>query len=120
MNESFRWIQKETAPSDFLMANLYALYYLHTGRKTAPLLFDPARELTEPKFDSMPIWKHGIQYLVVSDLDFGVYVPDIVKAMRQELRRAIEASPGLRFERKFTSQFGKYEVYRIESTNRSH
>ena len=87
MNESFRWLQRETVPSDLLMANLYPLYYLHTGRKTAPLLFDPSRKLTEPRFDESPIWKHGIQYLIVGNLDFGVYVPEIMKAMQQELRR---------------------------------
>jgi 4-amino-4-deoxy-L-arabinose transferase-like glycosyltransferase len=118
MNESFRWLQRETATSDLLMANLYPLYYLHTGRKAAPFLFDPARKLTEPKFDDRPIRKHGIQYLIVSNLDFGVYVPDIVKAMRQELRRVIEANQGLLFERKFTSQFGNCEVYRIERTSK--
>jgi 4-amino-4-deoxy-L-arabinose transferase-like glycosyltransferase len=116
MNESFRWLQKETRPSDSLTANLYPLYYLHTGRKTAPLLFDSARKLTEPRFDERPIWKHGIQYLIVGNLDFGVYVPAIMNAMRQELRRVIEADEGLRFERKFVSQFGNYEVYEIERT----
>jgi hypothetical protein len=114
MNESFRWVQRETSPSDCLMANLYSLYYLHTNRKTAPLLFDSTRELTAPKLDEMPIWKHRIRYLIVGDLDFGVYVPTIVSAMRQELRRVISANRGLVFEKKFMSQLGKYEIYRIE------
>jgi len=118
MNESFRWLQRETAPSDLLMANLYPLYYLHTGRKTAPVLFDPSRKLTEPRFDDAPIWKHGIKYLIVSDLDFAVYVPEIVKALQRELKRAMEANEGLMFEKKFTSQLGNYEVYKIQRTNR--
>ena len=120
MNESFAWIRKETSPSDVLMANLYSLYYLHTGRKTTPLFFDSSRRLTEPKFDEAPIRKYAIRYLIVSDLDFGVYVPTVVKAMRQELRRVIGANQGLHFDKKFTSQLGKYEIYRIDGTNRNH
>jgi hypothetical protein len=114
MNESFRWVQRETSPSDCLMANLYSLYYLHTNRKTAPFSFDSTRELTDPKLDEMPIWKHRIRYLIIGDLDFGVYVPTIVSAMRQELRRVISANQGLVFEKEFMSKLGKYEIYRIE------
>jgi len=53
--------------------------------------------------------------LVVGDSDFGVYTPDVVRAMRQELRRVITSPKGLVFERVFKGEQGKYEIYRIRN-----
>jgi 4-amino-4-deoxy-L-arabinose transferase-like glycosyltransferase len=117
--ESFCWLEKETRPSDFLMAYLYPLYYLYTGRKTAPMSFNPKRKLTEPQFISTPVRKHRIKYLVVGELDFAVYTSDVVQAMRQELWHVITASGGLLFKKVFRSVHGKYEIYEINDESQS-
>ncbi len=113
LQETFQWIKQETLPSDFLMANLNAVYYLHTGRKTAPMSFEANRELDDPSFDPAIIRKHGIKYLVISELDFSVFTPDIVQKMSKELRRVISCSEEFQFERAFKSKHGKYEIYLI-------
>jgi hypothetical protein len=117
MAESMQWLQEQTQPSDPVMAYFYPIYYLHTGRKTAPMSFDPKRRLIEPQFIEWPIRKHHIKYLVFGDSDFGVYTSDVVRAMRQELRREIASPNGLMFERTFKSEQGKYEIYRIRDEN---
>jgi hypothetical protein len=119
MMESFYWLEKETRPSDFIMAYLYPIYYLYTGRKTAPMSFNPKRELTMPQFVITPVRKHRIKYLVVGELDFAVYTSDVVQAMRQELRHVITASGGLLFEKVFRSAHGKYEIYKISDGSQS-
>jgi len=112
---SIQWLKEQTQPSDSVMAYFYPIYFLQTGRKTAPISFDPKRKLLEPLFLDAPIQKHHIKYLVVGDSDFGVYTPDVVRAMRQELRRVITSPKGLVFERVFKGEQGKYEIYRIRN-----
>jgi 4-amino-4-deoxy-L-arabinose transferase-like glycosyltransferase len=112
---SIQWLKEQTQPSDSVMAYFYPTYFLQTGRKTAPISFDPKRKLLEPLFLDTPIQKHHIKYLVVGDSDFGVYTPDVVRAMRQELRRVITSPKGLVFERVFKGEQGKYEIYRIRN-----
>jgi len=113
MLESFDWLEKETRPSDHLMAYLDPVYYLHTQRKVAPMSFDPRGRLSHPKFLDTPIQKHEIKYLVTGELDFGVFTPDVVQAMGRELRRVIEGREGLTFEQVFRSTDNKYQIYRI-------
>ena len=113
MLESFDWLEKETRPSDHLMAYLDPVYYHHTQRKVAPMSFDPRGRLSHPKFLDTPIQKHEIKYLVTGELDFGVFTPDVVQAMGRELRRVIEGREGLTFEQVFRSTDNKYQIYRI-------
>jgi 4-amino-4-deoxy-L-arabinose transferase-like glycosyltransferase len=110
---SVQWLREQTQPSDSVMAYFYPIYFLQTGRKTAPMSFDPKRKLLEPHFVDTSIRRHHIKYLVAGDSDFGVYTPDVVQAMRQELRRAI-TTKGLVFEKVFKGDQGKYEIYRIK------
>jgi 4-amino-4-deoxy-L-arabinose transferase-like glycosyltransferase len=117
MTESIQWLKKQTHPSDSMMAYFYPTYYLHTGRKTAPVSFDPKRKLLEPHFIDTSIRRHRIKYLVNGDSDFGVYTPDVVQAMRRELRRLITSPEGLVFESVFKSEQGKYEIYSIRNKN---
>lgn len=115
MIESFKWLERETAPSDYAMAYLDPVCYLYSGRKTAPMSFDVTRKLTDPKFVDLSIRKHGIKFLVSGDLDFGVFTPDVVQLMGQELRRVLEHDDGdLQFERVFRSSQGKYEIFGIK------
>jgi hypothetical protein len=113
MRESFAWIIAETLPSDFLMANFDPLYYLHTGRKTAPMSFEYARKIDEPKFDVSPIRKHRIRYLIVGEHDFEVFTPDIVELMQKELQAVLRGRNGMCFLRVFESSHRKYVIYRI-------
>ncbi len=112
---SVQWLREHTQSSDSVMAYFYPIYFLQTGRKTAPISFDPKRKLLEPRFLDAPIQKHQIKYLVVGDSDFGVYTPDVVRAMRQELRRVITSPKGPVFQRVFKSEQGKYEIYAIRN-----
>jgi len=114
MTESIKWLREQTDPSDYVMAYFYPIYFLRTGRKTAPMSFDPKRKLVEPHFVDTSIRRHHIKYLVAGESDFGVYTPDVVQAMRQELHRAIASTTGLVFEKVFRGEQGKYEIYRIK------
>jgi 4-amino-4-deoxy-L-arabinose transferase-like glycosyltransferase len=117
MIESIQWLREQTQPAESVMAYFYPIYYLHTGRKTAPMSFDPKRMLLEPHFMDTSIRRHGIKYLVNGDSDFGVYTSDVVRAMRRELRLVITSHEGLVFESVFKSEHGKYEIYRIRNEN---
>ena len=117
MRESFEWIKTQTLPSDVLMANFDPLYYLHTGRKTAPMSFEYARRIDEPRFDISPIRKHRIRYLIVGEHDFEVFTPDVVDLMRRELQNTLDGSSGIHFLKVFESSHRKYVIYQIGVEN---
>jgi hypothetical protein len=114
MGESFQWIRQYSTPTDCLMAYPNPLYFLHTGRQTAPMTFDPTKLRTRPRFLVEPIRKYHLRYLVTGELDFTVYTTEIAEAMRKELQHILQGKDGLNFRMVFSSSKGKYEIYRID------
>jgi hypothetical protein len=111
MEESFQWIRDRSAPTDSLMASMNPLYYLHTDRHTAPMNFDLNQGKTKPTFLAYTIRRHHIRYLVTGELDFSVFTPEVVQAMRHELQQVLEGRDGLHFRKVFSSSKGNYAIY---------
>jgi hypothetical protein len=113
LTQTFDWIRTKTLPTERLMANFDPLFYLHTGRETAPMSFEQGRRIDEPRFSVTPIRKHGIRYLIVGEHDFEVFTKDVIELMREELQKALRGRDGISFQKVFESGRGEYSIYHV-------
>jgi len=106
----FAWIRKKTAAGDTLMADLDALFYLHTDRKVLPLALVLERQQGAWTVSDTATRQAGASYLVSGKDDFLVLGPSLRSELRKTIASHLEGNPS-QFQRVFTSPHGRYQIY---------
>jgi hypothetical protein len=108
----FAWIRQKTAASDTLMADLDALFYLHTDRKALPLGLAVSRKQGGWTVSDKDVRQAGASYLVSGKDDFLVLGSSLRSDLRKTIDSHLEGNPS-QFRRVFTSPHGKYQIYAL-------
>ena len=108
----FDWIKQRTAPDDRLMADLDALFYLHTGRKVLPLALALERKQGNWTVSDQTIRQAGVKYLVSGNDDFFVLGSSLRSDLRKTVASHTESNPEM-FRRVFASPNGRYQIYSL-------
>jgi hypothetical protein len=106
----FVWIKDRTAPDDHLMADLDALFYLHTGRKVLPLALALEKIQGNWTVSDSAIRQTGAHYLVSGLDDFFVLGSSLRTDLRKTVASHLESNPAM-FRRVFASPNGRYQIY---------
>jgi hypothetical protein len=97
-------------PDDRLMADLDALFYLHTGRKVLPLALALERKEGDWTVSDQTIRQAGVSYLVSGNDDFFVLGSSLRSDLRKTVASHLESNPEM-FRRVFASPNGRYQIY---------
>ena len=111
-NACFAWIKQRTEPDDLLMADLDALFYLHTGRKVLPLALALERRQGDWTVSDQAIRQAGANYLVSGNDDFFVLGSSLRSDLRRIIASHLESNPAM-FRRVFAASNGKYQIYSL-------
>ena len=108
----FAWLRQKTGSGDTLLADLDALFYLHTDRKVLPLALVLERKQGAWIFSDMATRKAGASYLVSGKDDFLVLGPSLRSELQTTIASHLEENP-LLYRRVFTSPQGRYQIYSL-------